>query len=282
MLIFNKVNELIAHLETIRLKNKKIGFVPTMGALHQGHISLVEKAKKQNDIVVVSIFVNPTQFNNTEDLKNYPRTPDEDRRMLIENNADIIFSPLVEEIYKPDSIKKRELQLGKIAEVMEGVYRPGHFVGVVQIVSKLFEIVRPQRAYFGEKDFQQLAIIRLMVRDFGFPVEIVACQTIREKSGIAMSSRNLKLSKQGLKDAVEIYKALIYVKKNWRHFQPEELKNKTLTMIESSGKLKVEYVEIVDEETLQPILNWDDHKHIRCFATVYCDKIRLIDNIQVF
>ena len=139
MLIFNKVNELIAHLETIRVLNKKIGFVPTMGALHLGHISLVEKAKKENDIVVVSIFVNPTQFNNPEDLKNYPRTPEEDYRLLKENNADIIFSPLADEIYKPGSINKREVQFGKIAEVMEGVYRPGHFEGVVQIVSKLYQ-----------------------------------------------------------------------------------------------------------------------------------------------
>ncbi len=282
MLIFNKVNELIAHLETIRVINKKIGFVPTMGALHLGHISLVEKAKNENDIVVVSIFVNPTQFNNPEDLKNYPRTPEEDYRLLKENNADIIFSPLADEIYKPGSINKREVQFGKIAEVMEGVYRPGHFEGVVQIVSKLFEIVKPQKAYFGEKDFQQLAVIRLMVRDLEFPVEIIACQTVREKTGIAMSSRNLKLSKEGLKDAVEVYKALFYVKENWNHFQPVELKNKTITMIESSGKLKVEYVEIADEETLQPIQNWDDYKHIRCFAAVYCDKIRLIDNVQVF
>ncbi len=282
MVIFNKIKKLTAQLEAVRQDNKKIGFVPTMGALHEGHLSLVNKAKKENDIVVVSIFVNPTQFNNPDDLKNYPRTPDEDQRMLKENNADIIFSPLIEEIYNPDNTKRNVLQLGIIADVMEGVHRPGHFAGVVQIVSKLFEIVKPQRAYFGEKDFQQLAIIRLMVIKIGFPVEIIACPTIREKNGLAMSSRNLKLSKEGLQDAVEISKALFFVKLNWKKHQPSEIKQKAIAIIEASGKLKVEYIEIADEETLQPIQNWDQNKHIRCFAAVYCESVRLIDNIQLF
>ena len=281
MLIINKISELSVYLEKYRSQKKKIGFVPTMGALHKGHISLVNRAKKENDIVVVSIFVNPTQFNNPEDLKNYPRTPKEDEKMLRENNVDIIFSPIVEEIYNPDTIKKNVLELGQIADVMEGIHRPGHFVGVVQIVSKLFEIVKPQKAYFGEKDFQQLAVIRLMVNKIHFPVEIIACPTVREKSGLAMSSRNLKLSKKGLQDAVEISKTLFYVKENWKKFNPADIKERAIEMIESSGKLKVEYVEISEEESLQPINDWNPKKHFRCFAAVYCEDIRLIDNIQL-
>ena len=281
MLIINKISELSVYLEKYRSQKKKIGFVPTMGALHEGHISLVNRAKKENDIVVVSIFVNPTQFNNPEDLKNYPRTPKEDEKMLRENNVDIIFSPIVEEIYNPDTIKKNVLELGKIADVMEGIHRPGHFDGVVQIVSKLFEIVKPQKAYFGEKDFQQLAVIRLMVNKIHFPVEIIACPTVREKSGLAMSSRNLKLSKKGLQDAVEISKTLFYVKENWKKFNPADIKERAIEMIESSGKLKVEYVEISEEESLQPINDWNPKKHFRCFAAVYCEDIRLIDNIQL-
>ena len=281
MLIINKISELSVYLEKYRSQKKKIGFVPTMGALHKGHISLVNRAKKENDIVVVSIFVNPTQFNNPEDLKNYPRTPKEDEKMLRENNVDIIFSPIVEEIYNPDTIKKNVLELGQIADVMEGIHRPGHFDGVVQIVSKLFEIVKPQKAYFGEKDFQQLAVIRLMVNKIHFPVEIIACPTVREKSGLAMSSRNLKLSKKGLQDAVEISKTLFYVKENWKKFNPADIKERAIEMIESSGKLKVEYVEISEEESLQPINDWNPKKHFRCFAAVYCEDIRLIDNIQL-
>ena len=281
MLIINKISELSVYLEKYRSQKKKIGFVPTMGALHEGHISLVNRAKKENDIVVVSIFVNPTQFNNPEDLKNYPRTPKEDEKMLRENNVDIIFSPIVEEIYNPDTIKKNVLELGQIADVMEGIHRPGHFDGVVQIVSKLFEIVKPQKAYFGEKDFQQLAVIRLMVNKIHFPVEIIACPTVREKSGLAMSSRNLKLSKKGLQDAVEISKTLFYVKENWKKFNPADIKERAIKMIESSGKLKVEYVEISEEESLQPINDWNPKKHFRCFAAVYCEDIRLIDNIQL-
>ncbi len=281
MLIINKISELSVYLEKYRSQKKKIGFVPTMGALHEGHISLVNRAKKENDIVVVSIFVNPTQFNNPEDLKNYPRTPKEDEKMLRENNVDIIFSPIVEEIYNPDTIKNNVLELGQIADVMEGIHRPGHFDGVVQIVSKLFEIVKPQKAYFGEKDFQQLAVIRLMVNKIHFPVEIIACPTVREKSGLAMSSRNLKLSKKGLQDAVEISKTLFYVKENWEKFNPADIKERAIEMIESSGKLKVEYVEISEEESLQPVNVWNPKKHFRCFAAVYCEDIRLIDNIQL-
>ena len=282
VLIFNKINNLTAHLERVRLPDKKIGFVPTMGALHQGHISLVEKAKKENDLVVVSIFVNPSQFNNPDDLKNYPRTPVEDHLLLDKNKADIIFSPPVEEINNYSNTKKINSDLGNLANVMEGIHRPGHFDGVVQIVSRLFDIVKPGRAYFGEKDFQQLTIIKLMTDKLKYPVEIIACPTVREESGLAMSSRNLKLSKEGLKNAAEISMVLNYVKDNHGKFPVDVLIKLATQMIESSGKLKVEYLEIADEETLQPVQSWEQYKHVRCFAAVYCEGVRLIDNVQLF
>ena len=282
VLIFNKINNLTAHLERVRLPDKKIGFVPTMGALHQGHISLVEKAKKENDLVVVSIFVNPSQFNNPDDLKNYPRTPVEDHLLLDKNKADIIFSPPVEEINNYSNTKKINSDLGNLANVMEGIHRPGHFDGVVQIVSRLFDIVKPGRAYFGEKDFQQLTIIKLMTDKLKYPVEIIACPTVREESGLAMSSRNLKLSKEGLKNAAEISMVLNYVRDNHGKFPVDVLIKLATQMIESSGKLKVEYLEIADEETLQPVQSWEQYKHVRCFAAVYCEGVRLIDNVQLF
>ena len=282
VLIFNKINNLTAHLERVRLPDKKIGFVPTMGALHQGHISLVEKAKKENDLVVVSIFVNPSQFNNPDDLKNYPRTPVEDHLLLDKNKADIIFSPPVEEINNYSNTKKINSDLGNLANVMEGIHRPGHFDGVVQIVSRLFDIVKPGRAYFGEKDFQQLTIIKLMTDKLKYPVEIIACPTIREESGLAMSSRNLKLSEEGLKNAAEISMVLNYVKDNQWKFPVDVLIKLATQMIESSGKLKVEYLEIADEETLQRVQSWEQHKHVRCFAAVYCEDVRLIDNVSLF
>ena len=282
VLIFNKINNLTAHLERVRLPDKKIGFVPTMGALHQGHISLVEKAKKENDLVVISIFVNPSQFNNPDDLKNYPQTPVEDHLLLDKNKADIIFSPPVEEINNYSNTKKINSDLGNLANVMEGIHRPGHFDGVIQIVSRLFDIVKPGRAYFGEKDFQQLTIIKLMTDKLKYPVEIIACPTIREESGLAMSSRNLKLSKEGLKNAAEISMVLNYVKDNHGKFPVDVLIKLATQMIESSGKLKVEYLEIADEETLQPVQSWEQYKHVRCFAAVYCEGVRLIDNVQLF
>lgn len=270
------------HLEGLRKKNNKVGFVPTMGALHQGHISLVNKASEENDIVVCSIFINPTQFNNPEDLKNYPQTPENDQRMLEENNVNILFSPSTNEIYGVDKKSKINLSLGKLEDVMEGEHRPGHFVGVVQIVSKLFEIVKPDNAYFGEKDFQQLAIIRFMTKELNYPVRIIGCPTIRESNGLAMSSRNLRLTEKGREEASAIYKYLNFAAERWKEFSPQNLINEVISKIESSGFLKVEYVEIANEDSLQAVQNWSDFKHIRCFAAVFCESIRLIDNVRIF
>jgi pantoate--beta-alanine ligase len=281
MQIFDKIQDFTNYMSKLRQQNLKIGFVPTMGALHSGHISLIEKAKKENDITAVSIFVNPTQFNNADDLKNYPKTPDEDIRMLKNCNTNILLTPSVQEMYSNNFQKEEILKLGSIAEVMEGVHRPGHFNGVVQVVSMLFQLVKPDRAYFGEKDFQQLAIIRYMTEKLKLPVKITGCPTVRESSGLAMSSRNLKLSKDELNEATAISKALFYVRDNRKNHSVDEIKKLAIAMIESSGKLKVEYVEIADEATLQAARDWNQFKSIRCFAAVFCNKVRLIDNVKL-
>lgn len=281
MIIFDKIKNIQETLSKFRNEKRTIGFVPTMGALHNGHISLVKKAREENDVVVVSIFVNPTQFNNPEDLKNYPHSPESDQAMLSENKVDFLFSPPISEIYN-EKARIESLELGSLGKVMEGQHRQGHFQGVVQVVSRLFEIVQPDNAYFGEKDFQQLTIIRFIVRMLNLPVKIIACPTVREKNGLAMSSRNLRLSSNDMNDATGIYKALQFVFGNWKKYNPNELKQKAVALIEANRNLHVEYVEIADDNTLEPVINWDQHKHVRCFAAVFCKDIRLIDNVKLY
>ena len=280
--VIEKIIDLNIHLDAFKRSGKSIGFVPTMGALHEGHLTLVEKAKNENDIVIVSIYVNPTQFNNAEDLKNYPRTPNKDFELLRSKKADLVFFPANGEVYNIKFQERKLPEPGKIADVMEGFYRPGHFNGMMQVVSRLFDIVKPDRAYFGEKDYQQLSIVRFMVEEIDLKVSIVNCETVREPSGLAMSSRNLKLSEGGRKDAAEIYNALKFVKDNVTDFEPKVLKAKAKEMIEASGKLKAEYVEISDEQTLQPAESWNQFQHVRCFVAVYCENIRLIDNLKLY
>jgi pantoate--beta-alanine ligase len=282
ILVFKLINQLDAWLEDQRKAGKSIGFVPTMGALHEGHTSLIDKAREENDIVVVSIFVNPTQFNNPADLKNYPKTPEVDESLLIESQADVLFAPDVSEMYTQNDPQTVTLDIGSLGTLMEGEHRPGHFAGVIQIVSKLFDLVKPDRAYFGEKDFQQLAVIRFMTGRLNYRIEIVACPTIRESSGLAMSSRNLRLSDKGRTEAARIYQALLTAKAQWKKFLPVLLKNHIRDMIESDGYLKVEYVEIADEITLRSVNTWDEFPHCRIFAAVYCEDVRLIDNVRLF
>ena len=282
MHIFSKIADLQQLLAGLKKSGRKIGFVPTMGALHHGHLSLVGRARSENEIVVASIFVNPTQFNNPEDLTNYPRTPEADAKQLSEAGTNVLFLPGDKEIYPSGPRKESLIELGDLNHVMEGAHRPGHFDGVVQVVKRLFEIVHPDRAYFGEKDFQQLAVIRFMTKAFMLPIEIVACETVREPSGLAMSSRNLRLSSSDLKEAARISAALFFARDHWKAYQPEKLKERIVSSIEEGGKLKVEYVEIADAETLQPVSDWSLHKHARCFAAVYCAGIRLIDNVPLF
>ena len=279
MLVYKTTTSLHLALDRERAKGKKIGFVPTMGALHDGHLSLVERSNEENDLTVVSIFVNPTQFNNPDDLKSYPRMPEVDLNILEEANASIVFMPEVSEIYSSDSGQKKiHLDLGKLGRVMEGAFRPGHFEGVVQIVRLLFEIVKPDHAYFGEKDFQQLTVIRFMTTYFNLNVEIVGCPTVREENGLAMSSRNLRLSQKEREDAAVIAKALKFIRDNWKTATPQELKLKAIEQIEKKN-FKIEYLEIADEESLEPIHIWNVNQKPRAFAAVFCGPVRLIDNV---
>ena len=279
MEIYKETSLLKQRLQKLRSQSKSIGFVPTMGALHQGHISLVERAAKENDITVVSIFVNPTQFNNKEDLEKYPRDPDADFALLEKNSCDIVFAPTVDEMYPtPDT---RVFSLGSVAEVMEGKYRPGHFNGVCQVVSRLFNIVEPNRAYFGQKDYQQIAVIKAMVRKYmpTFKGEIVSCPIKRESDGLALSSRNVHLSPEQRQSALLISKTLFEAKK----MADNKATQKQITdfikrSIASDTNLCLEYVEIADKDTLQPIANEYPKNAVICI-TVYDGKTRLIDNI---
>lgn len=257
-----------------------IGFVPTMGALHDGHRSLVERARKENRTVVVSVFVNPTQFNDKNDLKHYPRTPEADIRLLEEAGVDYVFMPSVEEIYpEPDT---RVFDLGPVAEVMEGAMRPGHFNGVAQIVSKLFDWAQPDHAYFGHKDIQQIAVIRRMAEIIGFKGEIVPCPIHREADGLAMSSRNTRLSAEQRATAPAIYKALCTATELAAQGKSvEEVRKTTVDTLNAVPGLEVEYFEIVNPATMQPVAEWRQAPEgaLGCI-TVYCGDVRLIDNIS--
>lgn len=278
MKVFETAAELNAAIGEVRETATQVGFVPTMGALHPGHISLVKKSVSDNDITVVSIFVNPTQFNDKNDLINYPRTLEKDLNLLSENGCDFVFVPTEKEMYpEPDS---RKFSFGEIEEVMEGKHRPGHFNGVAQIVSKLFTIVPAQKAYFGDKDFQQVAIIRKLVEMLKIPVEIIPCPIFRESDGLAMSSRNMLLSEIQRKNAPEIYKTLKASQNLTGNLSVDQLKKWVVETINANPELQTEYFDIVDDTTLQSIRSWEHPgRKIGCIA-VKVGKIRLIDNIR--
>jgi len=279
MVITYKSAEMKAKIVSHRNNGETIGFVPTMGALHQGHISLIQKSLRENEITVCSIFVNPTQFNNTNDLLNYPRTLKEDLIMLREAGCNNVFVPSEREIYPvPDT---RIFDFGELDKSMEGKYRPGHFNGVAQVVSKFFEIVLPDRAYFGEKDFQQLAIIKAMTKMLKFRTDIVPCPIIREKDGLAMSSRNKLLSPEHRKSASLISKSLFDALNN-KDLPVAELKFRVINTIHADKNLKVEYFEIVDFDSLKLLNHWaDSSKPMACIA-VFAGQVRLIDNVRFF
>ncbi|TRX72390.1 pantoate--beta-alanine ligase [Carboxylicivirga sp. M1479] len=277
MQVVNTIMELQALLDEARLNKEKIGFVPTMGALHQGHLSLVSEASKNSSVVVVSIFVNPTQFNNTNDLKRYPRDLQTDLDALSTVKCDVVFAPEVDEVY-PET-DTREFNFGALETVMEGKYRPGHFNGVAQVVSRLFDMVRPDKAFFGLKDFQQLAIIRAMTKQLQLPVEIVPCDTVREKDDLAMSSRNMLLSTMHRKNAPVIARTLFESCNFVANKSVEETKESVINAINATQGLEVEYFEIVDGYTLQPVDNWNDSDYIVGCIAVFADEVRLIDNV---
>ena len=277
MITVSKVSELESEVNAFRLNGKTIGLVPTMGALHEGHISLVNRCRKENDVVVVSVFVNPTQFNNKEDLRTYPRTEEADKALLEKAGCDIVFMPTVEDVYpEPDT---RVFNLGKVAEVMEGAMRPGHFNGVAQIVSKLFMYVKPDRAYFGEKDFQQIAVIRQMVKTEGFKLDIVACPIVREADGLAKSSRNVRLDANARKVAPNIYRILSESLDYAKAHSVVETQQHVVDSINAYPEMEVEYYQIVDGITLMPVSSWEESNYIVGCVTVYCGGVRLIDNI---
>jgi pantoate--beta-alanine ligase len=256
MKLVTTVDELQAELHSVHRNHLKTGFVPTMGALHDGHLSLVQKAGKENDRVIVSVFVNPTQFNDKGDLERYPRTLEADMKKLSGLKCDLVFAPPVEEIYpEPDT---RQFNFGNLETVMEGKFRPGHFNGVAQVVSRLFDLVKPDRAYFGMKDFQQLAIIKDMVRKLKYPIEIVPVEIKREPDGLAMSSRNTLLEPVYRKEAPRIFQALSGIKELKKSNSVEQIIKLTTDKIEENQLLKVEYFEIVDQNTLQPVQSWDE------------------------
>lgn len=280
MKVINTVKDLKSELSEIRKQGKKIGLVPTMGALHQGHASLVKRSVSENDATVVSVFVNPTQFNDKNDLKNYPRTLEADCKLIESLGATYVFAPSVEEIYpEPDT---RSFSYPPVDTVMEGARRPGHFNGVCQIVSKLFMMVEPDRAYFGEKDFQQIAVIKAMVADQKFNLEICPCPIVREADGLALSSRNTLLTAEERKIAVNISRTLFESQEYAKSHTLEETKQFVISTINAIDKLEVEYYEIVDGTSLKSLNSWDDSDYIVGCITVYCGDtpIRLIDNIK--
>lgn len=278
MKIIHTVSGLEEALQQVRRQGESIGFVPTMGALHEGHATLVRQSVAENDFTVVSLFVNPTQFNNPEDLRLYPRTPERDHRLLERLGANLLFTPSVEEIYpEPD---RRVFDFGLLDKVMEGRFRPGHFNGVAQVVSKLFRFVQPDKAYFGEKDFQQLVIVREMVRQLQLPVEIVGVPIVREPSGLAMSSRNARLSAQERENAAQIYRVLHDSLALKEACAPVKLAEWVAGEINKVPGLRVEYYEIVDGYSLQPVSSWEElGRPVGCIA-VFCGAVRLIDHIS--
>jgi pantoate--beta-alanine ligase len=278
MQVVKHISDLQTILTIKRKERLKIGFVPTMGALHEGHLSLVQIAGEQVNFVVVSIFVNPTQFNDKGDLERYPRDLQKDVDLLSTTACQLIFAPEPDEIYpEPDT---RQFNFGQLEQVMEGKFRPGHFNGVAQVVSRLFDIVQPDKAFFGQKDFQQLAIISEMVRKLKLSVEIISCPIIREADGLAMSSRNMLLSPEQRSNAVHISSTLFEATNKTGELSVEELCQWVINRINENEFLKTEYFEIVNETTLAPVKHWNEScKKIGCIA-VHCGKIRLIDNIE--
>jgi len=278
MLIFDKIESLQLFLK--KSKGKTIGFVPTMGALHEGHLSLIQASKEKTDITICSVFVNPAQFNKVEDLEKYPRNIEKDVGMLEQKGCDLLFFPTVDEMYPVPPTKQYDF--GDLGVVMEGKHRPGHFNGVGLVIERFFEIIHPDYAFFGEKDFQQLAVIRELVRQLNSSTVIVGCPIYREKSGLAMSSRNERLSEKEKEDAQAIFKALEHVKKKSTNSTIAELKQYFFNTLNQYQNFEVEYFSVADGNTLQPITNWGESDYCVAFTAVNVGSVRLIDNMTIF
>ncbi len=279
MITFSKISETNNFVFQQRSDRKTIGFVPTMGALHKGHLELMKRAKQENDLLIVSIFVNPIQFNNKKDLNKYPRDINRDIKLLNDIGCDVLFAPTTEEMY-PNKVTKK-YDFGSLETVMEGVSRPGHFNGVAIVVSRLFEITQPHKAYFGEKDFQQLAVIKKLVEIESLSVKIIPCPIVREDDGLAMSSRNERLTNDERNAAPYIYQILKLAKKNSSTVCPRQLKQMVVNMFKAREEFDLEYFELTDDKELQPIISWDSASGIIAFVVVNLGKVRLIDNIRI-
>ncbi len=278
MYIFSTIKETSDYLSRQKGQGLRIGFVPTMGALHEGHLSLMRRAKEENDLLAVSIFVNPIQFNNAQDLEKYPRDLAKDRALLEQVGCDVLFAPDADEMYpEPETTV---YDFGPLEQVMEGASRKGHFNGVAVVVYKLFEIIEPDRAYFGEKDFQQLAIIKELVRKYKLPVEIVPCPIVREKDGLAMSSRNERLMEDERKIAPKISQILKEAKTKTEELNPAELKIWVTEQFEKEPQFRLDYFEIADDTYLQTVENWNKNTGTMGFVAVFLGNVRLIDNIR--
>lgn len=278
MYVISNIEEIQSYLNEQAHRGKTIGFTPTMGALHDGHMSLLRTSKKQCDFSVVSIFVNPTQFNNPSDLENYPRRMEEDLALLEENGCDIVFTPSEEAIY-PENFKGVSMDLSIVNEEMEGTFRPGHFQGVVNVVFRFFEILRPSKAFFGLKDFQQVTIIKMMVEELNLVTKVVGCETLRAENGLAMSSRNYRLNEQQLEESSAIFKTLEYGKTLVKEHTPAEAQEKMKTYFDQFS-LDLEYLQIVNTKTLEKLDSEWSEKATCCMAA-YCGDVRLIDNMEL-
>ena len=278
MIIFKKAADIGIFLQQKRQNNPKTGFVPTMGALHQGHISLIESARSENDVVVCSIFVNPTQFNDPKDFQNYPITIENDIDLLEKAGCDALFLPAVEEMYPAGLENKKTYALGYLETVLEGRYRPGHFQGVCQVVHRLLTIVPADRLYLGQKDFQQCMVIRKMIELENLPIETVICPTLRETDGLAMSSRNMRLDKEAREKAVEISRTLLHIKSSLIAGDLSELKTAAVEQLNRTG-FKTDYVEIADADTLELIGRWDGKRKLVALCAAFLGEVRLIDNM---
>lgn len=281
MYIFPTVESLQTWLNHQKSEGKVIGFVPTMGALHKGHLSLVKQAKEQSDITVVSIFVNPTQFNDPGDLKRYPRKDEEDITLLKKEKVDAVFFPSVEEMYPEGTAIKRHYDFGDLAKVMEGEHRAGHFEGVAQVVNLLLDHVQPNKLFMGQKDFQQVAIIRKLIEIEEKEIELIACPTIRESDGLAMSSRNALLTESERPQAPKIQEALLMLKAAYKKETLAEAIQKAIAHIELNTDMQVEYLIVSDIKNLQAVSSWDDAQELVACTAVHLGKVRLIDNVLI-
>lgn len=280
MKTFLTISGLREALQPLRDEGLSIGFVPTMGALHQGHLELMRRAKRENNVLVVSIFVNPIQFNNQEDLEKYPRLPETDARLLESVDCDFLFAPTVEEMYpEPDHTN---YDFGVLSRVMEGAFRPGHFNGVAIVVRKLLEITEPDRAYFGEKDFQQLAIIQQLVKMFRCSVEVVPCPIVRESDGLAMSSRNMRLTSDERAVAPKIHQILKKAASLKNVLSPEEMRHYVWDKLSLEPAFGIDYVEVADDRLLQPVNHWNEVGGAVIFVALFLGQVRLIDNQRIF